>query len=372
MEERGDSDLQVGQSVRAQVFGWKESRRWEPGSPLLTDVSLHVTGTLSSREGRFGTIWCVDEHDVVPETIRPDPPAPGPAWDELVERSDTPWSRRLRRRQAWYRHHELGLPAGLGGSPPHPVASMLPEEAVAADPTLNFLNDDQIYGAAVDRLQEPRGKGLVKQDRLLHNLLSSQPMCFNLFAALDDLQLLTALRQVFGLSPTAVKKPRFEWAPDPEEDFRSGAAFDCFIAYDTANGPGFLGIETKYAENLSRQKPSTEPEKYVRRTERPGSGFKPGAAGRLARPITYQLWYNTILAQSLRRQGDWAEGIVAMVAGRDDPHAEGATQALRAELEEPDSMVRHATIEAIVESVGECAWADHFRRRYLMDPPAAT
>ena len=363
----------LGQVVRGQVSGWKESRRWEPGSPLLSGVPLHVTGVLASRESpRAGTIWSVNGADVVPGTVRPNPPQDNDAWDDPLEAADTLWAARLRRRQAWYRHHELGLPAGLGGRPPRRVASMLPEDAVADDPTLNFLGDDTTYEAVEKRLAEPGGRGIIEPHRLHHNLLSSQPMCFNLFGTLDHDQLLTVLRDVFGLSPTGNIDLRFEWAPDPEEDFRSGAAFDCFIAYDTVKGPGFVGIETKYAENLARQQPSKEPDKYRQRTARPGSGFKPGAADRLDQPLTCQLWYNTILAQSLRTREAWAEGLVVMVACADALGASKATVALRAELEEPDSLVRHATIEDIVDHLGDCGWAEHFRLRYLTDPPPNT
>lgn len=365
----------LGERVRAQVFGWRDAKAGEPGAPLYEDVPLYVTGTLASRESpRVGTIWSVDGVDVDETTIELNPPPLEPAWDRLPERSDTPWRARLRRRQAWYREHWLGLPPGEGGRPPRPVASMLPTDVVAADPTLNFLCDLLTEMIARARAVTTDSGGIVERHRLYHNLLSSQPLCFNLFANLarnPDL-LFAVVRDVFGVADAVgVGTPLFEWAPPKAEHLDSGSAFDCFIPYQTGRGGlGFVGVETKYAENLAEQRPSTNPA-YRQRTEAAGSGWKAGAAERLNRPATCQLWYNALLAHSLRSTTDrYAEGFVIMLACADDDPARSAVQALRAELENPDGLVRHATYEAALAVAGDSAWAMHFRTRYLDLNPA--
>lgn len=63
---------------------------------------------------------------------------------------------------------------------------------------------------------------------------------------------------------------------------------------------------------------------------------------------TCQLWYNARLAQSLGRRDGYDEGFVVMVACAADDGARRAAEALRLELEAPDSLVRHATYEQIV------------------------
>jgi hypothetical protein len=320
-----------------------------------------------------GTIWSVDRWDVDPDTITADPPALEPAWDRMVEKGDTPWKARLRRRQSWYREQVLGLPPGDGGRPPRPVASMLPADAVEADPTLNFLCDPLIETAARARAASNDG-GIVERHRLYHNLLSSQPLCFNLFAGLaqDPDQLLAVVRDVFGVADVVgVGTPLFEWAPPKAEHLDSGSAFDCFIPYQTGGGGlGFVGVETKYAEHLADQQRSTRTI-YRERTDAPGSGFTAGAADRLDRPATCQLWYNALLAQSLRTTIDkYAEGFIVMLACADDHAALDATDLLRAELDDPDRLVRHATYEAVLAAAGDAPWADNLRLRYLDLNPA--
>lgn len=365
-----DADLEalIGAHVGAEVFGWRDARRREPGAPLLDGVPLHVSGILSRRESpRVGTIWSVGPWDVDPATVRPDPAPVEPPWDHLAERADTVWKAKLRRRQSWYRQHVLGLPPGEGGRPPRPVASMLPAAAVAADTTLNFLCDPTLEQLAAARLVARDAGGLVDERRLYHNLLSSQPLCFNLFGSLAGRPdvLLEVLRQVFGVDATTVGSPLVEWAPPRAEHLGGGSAFDCFIPYQTSRGPGFVGVETKYAEHLADQRPSANPA-YRERTERAQSGFKPGAADRLDRPATCQLWYNALLAQSLRAaEADYVEGLMVLAACADDHPAAAAADALRGELDDPDGLVRRVSYEDILAVAGDEPWAEHFRLRYL-------
>jgi hypothetical protein len=251
---------------------------------------------------------------------------------------------------------------------------MLPADVVAADPTVNFLGDPVVEEAARGRAGMTGGGGIVERHRLYHNLLSSQPLCFNLFANLarDGDRLLAVVRDVFGVAEAAsVEPPQFEWAPPRAEHLDSGSAFDCFIPYQTASGAaGFVGVETKYAEHLGGQRPSANPA-YRARTEAAGSGFKPGAAERLNRPATCQLWYNALLAHSLRTTTDrYAEGFVVMLACADDHPARDAAEALRAELEDPDQLVRHASYEAVLAAGDDSPWATQFRTRYLDLNPA--
>ena len=50
----------------------------------------------------------------------------------------------------------------------------------------NLLTDEAVETAesAMERLGEAKGPGLIDRDRLERNLLSSQPLCFNLFGHL--------------------------------------------------------------------------------------------------------------------------------------------------------------------------------------------
>jgi PD-(D/E)XK nuclease superfamily protein len=376
-----DWKLLVGQEVRAQVAGWKASRRGELSAPGLENTPLHVVGTLSVRSSpRAGAICSVAGYDVDDATIRPDPPALAPAWNELPEPRDTRWRAQLRLRQSWYRHEVLGLPPGTMTMPSGPrlVASMLPIEAVADDPSLNFLADDELERFAADRLSTAVGTGIVERDRLYRNLLSSQPLCFNLFGglALAPNLLLRVLKEVFDVPATDVVDVRFEWAPERSQHLGSGSAFDCYIEYATPSGLGFVGVETKYSENLAAQGKSANPA-FRAATEAPESGFRPRATDRLeATPAVRQLWYNALLAASLRRQEHYERGSVVLVACIDDVAAGVAADILRQEIHEPDEMIRHVSYESILDAVANddenSAWCEHLRLRYFTPAPLGT
>ncbi|MCA1693672.1 MAG: hypothetical protein LC749_02510 [Actinobacteria bacterium] len=252
-------------SFRGQVSGWKASRRGEQSAPMLTDVPLYTTGDLSIpiRTSQVaGRIFSVGNMDVTTGTIRLHNSDTARRWDDTdwAEPGDTPWRKRLRRHQSWYRDKVLGLPPGTipshDGSP-RPVASRLPAWAVTEDPTLNFLANEEIYEVVLDRLAQKNWGGIVEPHRLHHSLLSSQPLCFNLFAVLSEYgrdELAVALSTALRLNVRSILDVRIEYRPRFDDGFRTGSAFDAFIDYETDQDRGFLGIETKYAEDLSAQK----------------------------------------------------------------------------------------------------------------------
>ena len=122
----------------------------------------------------------------------------------------------------------------------------------------NFLTEDAFKYAKyrVDNRQE---RETIESDRLFNNLLSSQPMAFNLFCP---------LRQMLEESPEAatnviktalpkhpihrVTKIDLEFIPEnykmPTGD---KSAMDAIIEFKDKDGKdGFIAIETKYSENL--------------------------------------------------------------------------------------------------------------------------
>ncbi len=88
-------------------------------------------------------------------------------------------------------------------------------------------------------------------------MLSSQPMCFNLFGPLvQDHALATQLaRALWGEHIAQVTDVRIEWAPEPRQEYLDdNTSFDAFIEYrDTDGGLGFVAIETKLTEPFSQR-----------------------------------------------------------------------------------------------------------------------
>ncbi|HUP86888.1 MAG TPA: hypothetical protein VM143_14615 [Acidimicrobiales bacterium] len=361
-------------TFRGQVAGWKASRRGEEAAPLLTDVPLYSVGALSSRVSpRVGTIFSIGENDVDTATIRL-VSSSDLDWkaEPGGEPADRPWARTLRARQARYRRDHLGLPAGLherrGTS--RPVESRLPGWAVAEDPTLNFLADERIYEAVLKRLAKGGGGGIIEPHRLHHDLLSSQPLCFNLLALpalVDRTRLARALATLLELDVRSITDVKFEHRPVIDDGYSSGSAFDCYIEYKTSTGKTtFLGIETKYSEDLARQRPSNNDD-YRALTEIPHSGWNQGASLRLKQPVTCQLWYNALLAERAGRQSSYESPTMVLLACAADQPAFAAAQAVAADA--PQGLVRWASYDQLVTLLGKGArlesWAAHFATRYL-------
>ena len=173
-------------------------------------------------------------------------------WDDEAwrEPSDNRWARGCRWMQSRWRELKLGLEPGprTAADPARLVCSMLPLDA---ERPANFLSPEA-HDAAEALLARGAGPGIVDEDRLLRNLLSSQPTCVNLFGPfVRNPGGLTGW--VSSLDPECeqVTEVRLEWAPPREEHFDGGSAFDAFVEYTTRTGTRFVGVETKYAENLT-------------------------------------------------------------------------------------------------------------------------
>lgn len=163
----------------------------------------------------------------------------------------------MRQHQSWYRDQVLGTPYGAGPNENDTTlyGNMLTKEA--AETGLNFLTPG-IFEAVRCRLAESRDGETIERFRLMRNMLSSQPMCFNLFGELwNDLDLATVLcRALWGGQIARVTSVQFEWAPLPKEEYLNeskGTAFDVFFEYESPMGDkGFIGVETKLTEPFTQ------------------------------------------------------------------------------------------------------------------------
>lgn len=236
-----------------------------------------------------------------------------------------------------------------------------------------FLSEEA--AAAADRRLRAGGGGLVSEDRLRRNLLSSQPMCFNLFGHLQGVEHRQALLPwVRQLSPgaTSVVRVEIEWAPLPAKHFGGGSAFDAFIEYTTGeDGLGFVGIECKYHEHLPKTDVKHVRDVYRTFTEQSGL-WKEGAVERLDRAGLRQFWLNTLLAQSLLGGGDrYSEGISVVTACAADRSARRMFLAVNEELLNPQTL-RWQPWETLLASIPDHQnWREDFIRRYLDFRPIA-
>ena len=293
-------------------------------------------------------------------------------WDDPAFKVSSDPARRAlyRRLQSWYRQNVLGVEAGED-STGRQIGSMLPVAAVKADPSLNFLRDERLARIALDRLAEDRGTFV--EDRLKRNLLSSQPMCVNLFGMFklypDEAALV--LRSATGLAIECVERVEIEVAPDQAMAILADrTAFDAYVEYrDTDGKRRFLGIETKYTEPFSNDLglDETKRDKY-RRLAADFNAFRSPLSPELLTPKASQLFRNVLLAMAHTKSAQMP-GHVLVVAIANDPAAATGVRTVREHLLAPNDHLHGVSIESIIDAAASvplfARWAAHFRQRYL-------
>ena len=176
------------------------------------------------------------------------------AWEPRTDKCDFQW--RLRLLQSLWRA-ERGLSMNRYRGKERGAQLQMPEAQQTLDNYLTPAIRETVRREVLNPVQS-QGK-LYGKPRIFNNLLSSQPLAFNLFAELSqDLDLAS---QVLSLMTRAqlykVTAIEFEWSPGRSNPRYTGdrSAFDVYVKYDNAKGGhGFLGIEVKYHENLRTDK----------------------------------------------------------------------------------------------------------------------
>ena len=122
----------------------------------------------------------------------------------------------------------------------------------------NFLTEDA-FKHANERVENRQKYETIEKDRLFNNLLSSQPMAFNLFCPLRKMLTEspeTATRVIKAALPDypihEVTGVELEFIPEKHEELTGDkSAMDAIIKFKDKDGKdGFIAVETKYSENL--------------------------------------------------------------------------------------------------------------------------
>ena len=159
-------------------------------------------------------------------------------------------TRKMRVHQGWWRTNVLNEEPGL-----HPI---IPTQNVCSTIVngetngKNFLTTNAIK--AVRETLAKRTKentGIIEEDRLFNNLLSSQPLCFNFFGELyadHDFGLLVLKR--FYPNLTELISVNFEFSSTINYT-NDRSAFDIAFEVKAANKKGLIGFECKYTDTFS-------------------------------------------------------------------------------------------------------------------------
>lgn len=234
----------------------------------------------------------------------------------------TAWKRRARWSQAQWRETR-GFPIGAqpygGGTKATPVGSRL-ELTFARESRANFITPGAL-AAVRSRLAAPEPYQTLNQDRLWADLLSSMPLCFNLFGSLaaDEHAARGAVRSWWPDAPMGAVDVRFEHSPARRDSAFLGnqSAFD--VAFDIAvsgDERAIVGVETKYHEHAIAEAPpkATAMDRYAEVTERSGL-FVEGWREKIVGTELQQIWLDHLLVLAMLQHPSrrWTWGKFALV-----------------------------------------------------------
>ncbi len=286
-------------------------------------------------------------------------------YHAYVESDGSGFRRAARVQQSMWRE-SMGLP--IGEHRGNPLGSRLPVD-YAKDTLANYLTTN-IQRVVQGELSSSSDERLFAVPRIYNDLLSSQPLCFNLFGELKaDLGLATAAFKM--LRPGAVKTVRaveFEYSPG-RSDARFTAdrsAFDVFVEYEAPDGfLGFFGIEVKYHENL-KDPPALHRARYDQ-VAAAMECFRQEALPALQASPLQQIWRDHLLAGSMQQALDYREGVFVFLYPAANVHCRSAVQRYSDALKDRRSF-ESWTLEEVVgilSIVTPGRWVRDLRKRYL-------
>jgi hypothetical protein len=275
------------------------------------------------------------------------------------------FQRRARVLQSIWRE-EQGFEPGEHAGNPLGSRLRMPE---AQEKLLNYITPGVRYVVRREVLSPAADGKLYSKPRIFNDLLSSQPLCFNLFGELtDDLDLASsAIREITGGRFERVTAIQFEVSPgrrDPRY-LNDRSAFDAFVrCEDAGSRPCFIGIEVKYHENLLG--PAAEhKQRYDEVADAMGCFVDDRSLLKQA-PIQ-QIWRDHLLAGVTRIEDRYVDGLFVTLYPADNDHVLTALQKYSQQLLIRDSFEAW-TLERFVAALrrhSEAPWIDIFEDRYL-------
>jgi hypothetical protein len=213
---------------------------------------------------------------------------------------------------------------------------------------------------------------LYGKPRIFNNLLSSQPLCFNLFAELQqDLELASKVfKQLCPHRVNEVLSIEFEHSPGRRDMNYTGdrSAFDVYVVFlNDTNEKGFIGIEVKYYENL-KNKPAEIRDRYFKVASTMGC-FKDSCLDVLQLSPLEQIWRDHLLAGSLlySPKDGFKDGFYVFLFPKDNLHCQEAVKQYKQYLT-IDRTFQSWTLESVAEAIKqntEKKWIDEVIDRYL-------
>lgn len=172
------------------------------------------------------------------------------------------FKKRVRFHQGWWRTFVLNEPPG-----PHPMDKNGTVCNTISNGKTTFKNlISKNCSKAIEETKKQQAKyasGILEENRLYNNLLSSQPLCFNFFGELMfNKALATKILKRFFPIVESVEKVVFEYAP-AENYLADNSAYDVAFIVRSCDDMGLIGLECKFTDTFSTEKYSKASYKQI-------------------------------------------------------------------------------------------------------------
>jgi len=253
----------------------------------------------------------------------------------------------------------------------HRLGSRL--DTKSAERGANFLSPDIARLALRESVYREIG-AMMEQERLWTNLLSSQPLCFNLFGGmkLDIEKANRFFQHLFHGYLASVEEIYFEHSPGRGNPAFTNdhTAFDVFVVCTTVDAQhGFIAIEVKYTETM------TEPLSMMRQRydelSRSSCIYKDPDALALRGSPLQQLWREHLLSRSMIGTELYSTGRFVVIYPKQNSQCDAALNCYRLQLASDAHEISgfHVlTLEDCIQAlhaIGDEVTANALYRRYL-------
>jgi len=262
--------------------------------------------------------------------------------------NESGFKKRIRFHQGWWRAFVL---AEEEGNNPVQKKEKVCNTILNGDITKkNFLSKSIL--AAVEQTIEDRkkaGSGIIEEQRLYNNLLSSQPLCFNFFGELKaDKRLALKILQQYWPDLTDVTKVIFEYAPE-QNYTKDNSAFDVSFEVMSGEKSGFIGLECKYTDTFS----STEYKKteYKSIFENGQKSSFIATYDEFTSPKYNQLFRNQLIAEALLQNACYQFVYTGLFCHQDDNSALQTGTEFQGMLKNGEQKFKAITYRDFIEKV---------------------
>lgn len=250
------------------------------------------------------------------------------------------------------------------------------ERSFAETTKSNFLtvNIRNLVTVEIENIR--KNGGLISTPRIWDNMLSSQPLCFNLFGELClDLNLATnVFKKLFPDKIEKVNEIKFEFSPGRGDSKYIGdhSAFDVFIKYSRGNISGFIGMEVKYAESLREETVDKANKNFKERYENLTIDcgiFLADSIKYLRKPPLSQIWRDHLLAIATKQ--DYDEGFFVFLFPSKNAQYQNAIDDYSKYLFSKNfetNCFYPMNLEKIIEAISaktSAEWINELKERYL-------